>query len=135
MRKTPRRYADAMSLLRTFDLSVTSVARVVTFVSVLVGGSAQAQVLDRPLAASAVAAASAAPQAAPAKEQPSVYDRIWTDFTQWYKNDDNPAIQQVLFTGRFQHDFATVSADQGDHDESRSEERRVGKEGTSAGEA
>jgi phosphate-selective porin OprO and OprP len=115
-----------MSLLRTFDLSVTSVARVVTFVSVLVGGSAQAQVVDRPLAASAVAAASAAPQAAPAKEQPSVYDRIWTDFTQWYKNDDNPAVQQVLFTGRFQHDFATVSADQGDHDESNIRRVRFG---------
>ena len=28
------------------------------------------------------------------------------------KNDDNPVVQQVLFTGRFHHDFATVSADQ-----------------------
>jgi phosphate-selective porin OprO/OprP len=61
-----------------------------------------------------------------AKEQPSVYDRIWADFTQWYRNDKNPAVQQVLFTGRFQHDFATVSADQGDHDESNIRRVRFG---------
>ena len=42
------------------------------------------------------------------------------------KNDDNPAVQQVLFTGRFHHDFATVSADQGDHDESNIRRVRFG---------
>ena len=90
-----------MSLLRKFDVAVTS-ARVPAWLLVLLG-----------VLSTAVPA-----QAQAAKEQPSTYDRIWTNFTQWYKNDDNPAVQQVLFTGRFQHDFATVSADQGDHDES-----------------
>jgi phosphate-selective porin OprO/OprP len=61
-----------------------------------------------------------------AKEQPNVYDRIWADFTQWYRNDKNPAIQQVLFTGRFQHDFTTVEADQGDHRESNIRRVRFG---------
>src|SRR5688572_14631123 len=100
MRKTRHRYAQVMNLLRKFDTSVTCV-RVLSCAFVLIAALpsvAQAQG-DRPLAASAVAAASAVPQAAPAKE-PSVYDRVWTDFTQWYKNDDNPAVQQVLFTGR-----------------------------------
>ena len=61
-----------------------------------------------------------------AKEQPSVYDRIWADFTQWYRNDKNPAVQQVLFTGRFHQDFATVSSDQGDHDEANIRRVRFG---------
>ena len=65
-------------------------------------------------------------QSTGAKEQPSAYDRIWADFTQWYRNDKNPAVQQVLFTGRFQHDFATVDADQGDHDESNIRRVRFG---------
>ena len=43
-----------------------------------------------------------------------------------YKNDKNPVVQQVLFTGRFQHDFASVQADQGDHDESNIRRVRFG---------
>ena len=89
---------------------------------------AQTQRLDGPLATSAaVAAAAGSPsQAATAKEQPSTYDRIWTGFTQWYKDDDNPVVQQVLFTGRFQHDLSTLSSDQGDHDESNIRRVRLG---------
>jgi phosphate-selective porin OprO/OprP len=86
------------------------------------GGLAAAQGLERPFAA----AAGAAVAQATAKEQASVYDRIWADFTQWYRNDKNPVVQQVLFTGRFHHDFATVSADQGDHDESNIRRVRFG---------
>ena len=57
-------------------------------------------------------------QAVPAaKPEPSTYDKIWTRFTQWYKNDSNPIVQQVLFTGRFHYDFATIDAEQGDLDE------------------
>ena len=74
-------------------------------------------------------------QAQAAREQPSIYDRIWTDFTQWYKNDDNPAVQQVLFTGRFQHDFATVSADQGDHVAGGHVERHSAQDVSAAGTA
>ena len=113
MRKTRRRYAAVMSWLRKFDMPVTwarVAAPVIVAIAVLLTAApAQAQA-----------------QPAPPKEQPSTYDRIWTDFTQWYKNDDNPAVQQVLFTGRFHHDFATVSADQGDHDESNIRRVRFG---------
>ena len=97
-------------------------------VLVLVGQAARAnaQVLERPISTAAAAAAVVPPQAAAAKEQPSVYDRIWADLTQVYKNDKNPVVQQVLFTGRFQQDFATVSADQGDHDEANVRRVRLG---------
>lgn len=61
-----------------------------------------------------------------AKPEPFTYDRIWTRFTQWYKNDSNPVVQQVLFTGRYQHEFAAVAADQGDHDEWNVRRMRIG---------
>jgi phosphate-selective porin OprO and OprP len=60
------------------------------------------------------------------KPPESPYDRTWRQFTQWYKDDRNPVVQQVLFTGRFQHDLATVDADQGDHDESNVRRVRLG---------
>lgn len=76
--------------------------------------------------------ASAQPQAQPtqppaaAKPEPSVYDKIWAQVTQWYRNDSNPVIQQVLFTGRYHHDFATIDADQGDLDEWNVRRMRLG---------
>lgn len=101
-----------MSLLQRLDTPVTSALRSLTSLAVLVtalaaGAPAQAQSPDRPITTSVATAAAAIPpaQATAAKEQPSIYDRIWTDFTQLYKNDKNPIIQQVLFTGRFQHDL------------------------------
>ena len=109
MSKTRPRYAAVMILLQKFDVRVTC-TRVLPGVIVLL--------------ATFLTAAPAQAQAA--KEEPSIYDRIWTDFTEWYKNDDNPAIQQVLFTGRFHQDFATVSADEGDHDESNVRRLRFG---------
>ena len=59
-------------------------------------------------------------------KEPSTYDKVWGRFTNVYKNDQNPAVQQVLFTGRFQHDFATLEADQGDLDESNVRRVRLG---------
>src|SRR5688572_260338 len=53
-----------------------------------------------------------------AKPEGSTYDKIWAGFTQLYKDDRNPVVQQVLFSGRFHHDFAAIDADQGDLDES-----------------
>ena len=61
-----------------------------------------------------------------AKPEPSVYDKIWAHFTQWYKNDSNPIVQQVLFTGRYQHEFAAIDADQGDLDEWNVRRMRLG---------
>src|SRR5687767_2876866 len=78
-------------------------------------------------APAAPAATSAAPAAqAAAGNELSAYDRIWNNFTQWYRNDKNPVVQQVLFTGRFQHDFVTLNADEGDHDESNVRRVRLG---------
>jgi phosphate-selective porin OprO/OprP len=66
---------------------------------------------------------SSAQQARP--DEPSVYDRVWK-FTEWYSDSTNPVVQRVLFSGRFQHDFATVRADEGDIDESNVRRLRLG---------
>lgn len=64
--------------------------------------------------------------AATARQGPeSVYDRIWK-FAEWYRNDKNPTVQRVLFTGRFHQDFATVDADQGDTREANLRRLRLG---------
>jgi phosphate-selective porin OprO and OprP len=65
-------------------------------------------------------------QAQTTGSEPSPYDKIWNNLTQWYKDDSNPVVQQVLFTGRFQHDFAALRADEGDHDESNLRRVRLG---------
>ena len=57
-----------------------------------------------------------AQESSPEKPQ-STYDKVWRQFTEWYVNDSNPVVQKVLFSGRFQHDFAAIDADQGDLDE------------------
>ena len=62
----------------------------------------------------------------PEKKGPSVYDKIWNGFTQWYDDKENPVVQRVLFTGRFHHDWAIVDADQGDHKESNVRRVRFG---------
>ena len=72
------------------------------------------------------AAATAQVQASGAKPEPSTYDKIWASFTQLYKNDRNPVVQQVLFSGRYQHEFAAIGADQGDLDEWNVRRMRLG---------
>lgn len=62
----------------------------------------------------------------PAPKPPSTYDKIWTNVTDWYDDKSHPIVQRVLFTGRAQHDFAMVGADQGDHDESNVRRLRFG---------
>jgi phosphate-selective porin OprO/OprP len=61
-----------------------------------------------------------------ARQEPSTYDRIWQRFTQLYRNDSNPVVQQVLFSGRFQHEFAAIDADQGDLEEWNVRRMRLG---------
>ena len=63
-------------------------------------------------------------QTAPEK-QPSTYDKIWR-FAEWYESDSNPVVQRVLFTGRLQHDFAVIDADQGELNESNLRRLRLG---------
>jgi phosphate-selective porin OprO and OprP len=55
----------------------------------------------------------------------SIYDRIWK-FANWYHNDSNPVVQRVLFTGRYQHEYVTVDADQGDLSEWNVRRMRLG---------
>jgi phosphate-selective porin OprO/OprP len=55
----------------------------------------------------------------------SIYDRIWR-FADWYRNDANPIVQRVLFTGRFHHDFAVVDGDSGELRESNVRRLRLG---------
>ena len=60
------------------------------------------------------------------KKQPSIYDKIWGRFTNWYDNKENPVVQRVVFTGRYHHDFAVVEADQGDITEWNVRRMRLG---------
>ena len=78
------------------------------------------------LGLAAAAHAQTAQAAGAAKPEASTYDRIWAAFTQVYKDDSNPVVQQVLFTGRYQHDFAAIDADQGDLDEWNVRRMRLG---------
>ena len=72
------------------------------------------------------AAAPQAPAQTAARPEPSTYDRIWRRFTTWYDEPSNPVVQRVLFSGRFQHEFATVRSDQGDIDEWNTRRLRLG---------
>jgi phosphate-selective porin OprO/OprP len=67
----------------------------------------------------------AAPVQSPAGEQPSTYDDIWK-FSQWYENEDNPVVQSLLFSGRFQHEYAAVSDDGASHSEWNVRRLRLG---------
>jgi phosphate-selective porin OprO/OprP len=58
-------------------------------------------------------------------KQPSTYDRIWR-FAEWYDNPSNPVIQQVLFSGRYQHEYAAIDADEGDLGEWNVRRMRLG---------
>jgi phosphate-selective porin OprO/OprP len=79
-----------------------------------------------PLAASFPAATRDATQVSRTAEGESTYDKIWRELTVWYRNDRNPVVQQVLFSGRFQHEFAAVDATEGDHDEWNVRRMRLG---------
>ena len=67
----------------------------------------------------------AAAQVPASKEKQSTYDRIWK-FAEWYKNERNPVVQSVLFSGRFQYEYATLDADQGSNSEWNVRRLRLG---------
>ncbi|MCY4600704.1 MAG: hypothetical protein OXF27_12400, partial [Acidobacteria bacterium] len=56
----------------------------------------------------------------------STYDRAWRRFTEWYEDDSDPVVQKVLFTGRYQHEFAAIDAAEGDHREWNVRRMRLG---------
>lgn len=61
-----------------------------------------------------------------AEKEDSVYDTVWKNFTELYDDSSNPVIQKVLFSGRFQYEYATLDADQGDRSEWNVRRLRVG---------
>jgi phosphate-selective porin OprO/OprP len=68
-----------------------------------------------------------APQSTPAPQgETSAYDRIWHRFTTIYDDRSNSVVQRVVLSGRFQHEFAALNADQGNHDEWNTRRFRIG---------
>ena len=86
----------------------------------------QGQVILPAEVGSTPGAAPAAPAPAASSTERSTYDKVWKTFTELYVNDPNPVVQKVLFSGRLQHEFAAVDADQGDHDEWNTRRLRLG---------
>lgn len=62
----------------------------------------------------------------PTPKPPSTYDKIWAKATDWYNDKENPAVQRILFTGRFQEDYASVESDEGNHSEWNVRRLRLG---------
>jgi phosphate-selective porin OprO/OprP len=66
------------------------------------------------------------PFAVPVRAQEeSAYDRVWR-VAEWYRNDNAPAVQSVLFSGRFQFEYARVSDEGVTHDEWNVRRLRLG---------
>jgi phosphate-selective porin OprO/OprP len=80
--------------------------------------------LTRLLLVLSVALAAGFPAAAEEKKT-SVYDDVWKHF-RLYQNQDNDVFQSLVLSGRFQVDYASVDADQGEHDEWNIRRFRVG---------
>jgi phosphate-selective porin OprO and OprP len=70
-------------------------------------------------------AGTASAQSQTADKTPSTLDRVWK-FAEWYNDSSNPVVQRIQFSGRYQHEFATLDADQGDHSEWNVRRMRLG---------
>jgi phosphate-selective porin OprO/OprP len=114
MNSSPDRYTTAVS-----------VVMVLVFVLVFAGVRVDAQTAGAQSDAIQTAPTSA-PPAQTTERRLSTYDRLWTAFSQWYKDDSNPVLQQILFSGRYQHEFVTLGADEGNHDEWNVRRMRLG---------
>jgi phosphate-selective porin OprO/OprP len=53
------------------------------------------------------------------------YKKVWK-FAEWHKNDKNPVVQSLLFSGRFQYEYAHVDSDQGNSSEWNVRRLRLG---------
>jgi phosphate-selective porin OprO and OprP len=83
-------------------------------------------VVRSPAIPSPVELAPAVRQGETAQATPSsVYDRIWR-FADVYRDDSNPIVQRVQFSGRYQHEFAKLDADEGELDEWNVRRMRLG---------
>ena len=94
--------------------------RLLTLV-ILLGAAASASAQTTP----AAPASTPAPAPSGGEKKPSTYDKIWR-FAEWYESDSNPVVQRVLFSGRYQQDFAAIDASQGDLDEWNVRRLRLG---------
>jgi phosphate-selective porin OprO/OprP len=72
-----------------------------------------------------VAAAQTAQASSDSQKGQSIYDKIWK-FAEWYENDSHPVVQRVLFSGRYQHEYAGIDADEGDLHEWNVRRMRLG---------
>lgn len=88
-------------------------------------GRAQTRISPGAAGGANLAGASTAAGGGQVEQRRSVYDRIWR-FTEWYRNDSNPVVQSVLFSGRYQHEFSSVRADEGRLDEWNVRRMRLG---------
>jgi phosphate-selective porin OprO/OprP len=61
------------------------------------------------------------------RQSTETYDDIW-QFANWYDNDENPNVQSIAFSGRFQYEYANVNGDrnQGSHHEWNVRRLRLG---------
>ena len=65
------------------------------------------------------------PDSLAAQAGASTYDRIW-QLAQWYASEENPVIQRVLASGRFQYEYASVSDGDVTYDEWNVRRMRLG---------
>lgn len=70
-----------------------------------------------------IAGAAEAPIGAELKSEPSIFDRTW-NYAKLYDNPDNPFVQSVSFTGRYQLDYAVLDRD--DYDTLNNRRWRMG---------
>ncbi len=67
----------------------------------------------------------APPDSLGAQARASTYDNIW-QLAEWYANEENPVIQRVLFSGRFQYEYAAVHDSDFTYDEWNVRRMRLG---------
>ena len=99
--------------------------RILVALTILLGSAdvARAQTTAGP-ASPAPPAPAGAVQAAGA-DSGSIYDKVWRQFT-LYDDKTNRVVQRVQLSGRFQHEFVSVDADEGKLDEWNTRRFRVG---------
>jgi phosphate-selective porin OprO and OprP len=95
-------------------------ARVTWLLTILIACAPRALAQDTP-----AAAAPAVQRPTETQPAPSAYDKIWK-FAEWYEDDSNPVVQRVLFSGRYQHEYASIDADEGDLGEWNVRRMRLG---------
>ena len=69
------------------------------------------------------------PVQSPTQEEGSTYDDIWR-FAEWHEAQDGPTVQSVLFSGRFQYEYAAVNGDHESHQEWNVRRFRLGVKST-----